>query len=184
MTYDTSMIGHRIKEARSSLGITKTRLAEMCDIQQYQTVTAWETGNSVPSLSKLFELCSILKCDIGYLLGEYEERTRVKAELCNESGLTEAAAHKLLELNNGTDIGKQYLNFYSAFITDFSIFGMLSTLPGLIHEIETEGLDGKQECVFQNKEEALRFYQFQMQECIMQFIRKYFANEDFIYLGK
>lgn len=182
MTYNAHMIGERIKEARKSCNMTKSKLAEKCELQQYQTITAWESGNSIPSLSKLLDLCDILNCDIGYLLGEYPEKTRIKSEICTETGLSENAVHKLTMFNGSKSPFRepfytQFLDFYSMFIEDVSIWGMLSYMPGKILQIEKEGLSKAQEDIFEDEAEAIKFYKYQMQECIMHFLDRYFDGK-------
>lgn len=179
MTYSKEIIGQRIKEARGRM--TKAKLAEECGIQQYQTITAWETGNAIPSLERLLKLCDILHCDMGYLLGEYPEKNRIKAEICTKTGLSESAVDKLVMLNSSKcSFGSQFISFYSSFIADTSIWGMLAYLPGLIMDIEQNGLNEDQEKIFQNQEEAIRFYKYQMQDCLMEFIHNYFEDMELI----
>lgn len=47
------------------------------------------------SISTLCAMCDLFDCDMGYLLGEYEEKHRVAAEVCDATGLSETAVQRL-----------------------------------------------------------------------------------------
>ena len=58
----------RMKELRKRLGIEQTELAQRMNLAR-STIAMWETGRSMPSLDMLIQLCEILGCTTGYLLG-------------------------------------------------------------------------------------------------------------------
>lgn len=175
--YDEITIGKRIKEARESMKMSKALLAEKCGVEQYQTITKWENGDSVPSLKKLLVLCNVFNCELGYLLGEHPERTRARTDCCKETGLSENAVWKLQQLTQ-TELPffTQYTEFYSNLIENQEIVGMLALIPGKIRRLEQSGLTETEENVFDNAKQAVEFYKFQMQECLMRFIDHYFAD--------
>lgn len=185
MTYsfNESFIGERIKEARGTM--TKAALAEKCGVEQYQTITKWENGDSLPSLKKLLTLCEIFNCELGYFLGYHPQKTRDLADCCGVTGLSEKAVYKLQQLNQ-TDIPffTQYTEFYSKLIENQEIVGMLALIPGKIRRLEKSGLTTAEENIFDSTEQAVRFYKFQMQDCLMRFIDDYFAGMDIEYIGK
>lgn len=64
---DTSNIGNKIKAKRQQLNMTQKDLAKAMNISN-QLVSKWETGESVPSLDYLDQLCQTLKTDITYFV--------------------------------------------------------------------------------------------------------------------
>lgn len=99
------------------------------------------------------------------------------------TGLSESAVKHLVMLNGSTNtlldhVGAQFLDFYSSFITDASILGMLAYIPSQILDLEKNGISEDQENVFNSKDEAIRFYKYQMQVYIMQFIDNYFNDKE------
>lgn len=97
MTNNRSVIGARLKEARTAKGYSLEQVAEACQIQQYQTVSSWEHENTVPSLEKLLLLCKLYDCDIGYIIGEYDCKTRINTDIQAETGLSETVINQLRE---------------------------------------------------------------------------------------
>lgn len=95
MTYKNDVLGLRLKEARKAMGYSLEKVAEACQIQQYQTVSKWESGNTMPSLDNFMKLSELYGCEIGYLLGEYDCKTRKNADISAETGLSEAAINQL-----------------------------------------------------------------------------------------
>ena len=95
MTYNVDLTASRIRAAREAGGYTLAQVAESCGVQQYQTVSKWEKGNSVPSIENLFKLCELFNCELGYLLGEHEGRTRVATDIHEKTGLSFRAIDEL-----------------------------------------------------------------------------------------
>lgn len=95
MTYSFEPIGSRMKELRKEKGYSLAKVAECCGIQQYQTVSSWESGNTTPSLKNLFQMCELYGCELGYLLGEYDCKTRKTADIKAETGLSEKSIERL-----------------------------------------------------------------------------------------
>lgn len=95
MTYNPETLAERLKQARKETGYSLEKVAELCNVQQYQTVSKWENGKAMPSLEKLLALCNIYKCELGYLLGEYDCKTRTATDIHKEIGLSEVAISRL-----------------------------------------------------------------------------------------
>ena len=55
------------------------------------TLKQWEYGNNQINIEWLPYLCAALHCDIGYIFGDYECRTRIAADISTQTGLSEAA---------------------------------------------------------------------------------------------
>lgn len=58
----------RMKELRKKQGLDQIQLAHRMNLAR-STIAMWETGRSSPSLDMLIQLCEILGCTTGYLLG-------------------------------------------------------------------------------------------------------------------
>lgn len=88
-------IAKRLHNERVAANLSLDKLAE---ISRYSkpTVQRWEKGwkdgsgqNIIPTLDQIITLCSIYHCSPGYLLCEYDERTKQATDICSEIGLTE-----------------------------------------------------------------------------------------------
>ena len=97
MAYNPETLAERLKQARKETGYSLEKVAELCNVQQYQTVSKQENGKVMPSLEKLLTLCNIYKCELGYLLGEYKCKTRIATDIQEETGLSEQAVNFLKE---------------------------------------------------------------------------------------
>lgn len=86
--FDTNKVAKKIKEARIAKNMTQMNLADAMGVS-YQAVSNWERGNSMPDISKLEDLCSVLDISIAQLLGmENKETVTVKKVLQDEEPLT------------------------------------------------------------------------------------------------
>ena len=95
MAYSGDVIGARLKALRKEWGYSLEQVAEACGVQQYQTVSKWESANTIPSMKQLLKLCNLYCCDVGYLLGEYDCKTRKATDIQEKTGLSEAAIERL-----------------------------------------------------------------------------------------
>lgn len=95
MAYSQYEIGERMRRLRKEYGYTLEQVAEACGVQQYQTVSKWESGNTVPAMKQLLNLCNLYCCDIGYLLGEYDCKTRHATDIQASTGLSEKSIQEL-----------------------------------------------------------------------------------------
>ena len=96
------MVGDRIKKERDRSGLTQEVLAEKITLLvnaekevSQSTIASWESGKTLPPLGRLIALADIFGCDIGYLLGDHEQRRRDTADVCKVTGLTESAVERL-----------------------------------------------------------------------------------------
>ena len=67
--FQTDTIAKKIRNARIRLNMTQNELADQMNVS-YQAVSNWERGNSLPDISRLSELCSLLHLSLNELLGE------------------------------------------------------------------------------------------------------------------
>ena len=91
------LIGSRIKAERDRLDLTQGDFLERIYLSRSstKTLTKWERGECVPDLDSLAQMAEVFSCDIGYLLGDYNERTRDCADVCKITGLSEKAVNSL-----------------------------------------------------------------------------------------
>lgn len=98
--YEFQKIGDRIRTERAKLNslsnsgkekpMTQSDLANELGVTR-QTVAKWERGDDMPSLSKCLELCNLFNCELGYLLCEYNCKTRMATDINRVTGLKEEA---------------------------------------------------------------------------------------------
>ena len=82
--FDTMKTAKRIKDARIAKDMTQMALADAMEVS-FQAVSNWERGNSMPDISKLKQLCSVLEISLEYLLGEEDENiTKTVKELTED----------------------------------------------------------------------------------------------------
>lgn len=81
--FDTMEVAKKIKEARIAQNLTQLALADEMGVS-YQAVSNWERGNSMPDISKLEELCRILRIGIDELLSSNEKGAAVIEKVLSE----------------------------------------------------------------------------------------------------
>ena len=91
-------IGTRIRNERSLKKLSKKELLAKIYMAEssHKTLTAWENGERMPDLASLARMAEVFQCDIGYLLGDYDERTRTLADIVEETCLSEKAVQNIL----------------------------------------------------------------------------------------
>ena len=67
--FDTQKTGEIIAQHRRQKNLTQMELAEEMSVS-FQAVSSWERGNTMPDISRLPQLCSILGISIDQLLGD------------------------------------------------------------------------------------------------------------------
>lgn len=94
------IVAERIKEEREHNKWSKVDLLAKIYMAEssHKTITAWENGTRMPDLASLARMAEVFHCDIGYLLGDYDERTRVSADIVKETGLSAKAVEKILKM--------------------------------------------------------------------------------------
>ena len=105
MVYEERMveIGRRIKSERiryketHGKKLSQEQLLWMLDLSESSTpyLRRWEKGEAMPSLKQLCQMAEIFGCDVGYLLADYDQRTRDAADLCHITGISEKGAERL-----------------------------------------------------------------------------------------
>ena len=92
--YDAKVIGGRILNERNRMGKTQDELCEALNIGR-TNLSRYENGLKVPELNIMLNMCNYFQCELGYLLGEFDRKTRVATDICAETGLSEEAVHIL-----------------------------------------------------------------------------------------
>lgn len=101
--YDFKQIGKRIREERTNTqnatgrkkAMTQSDLANEIGVSR-QTIAKWEHGEIDQLLmGDLLKLCNLFNCELGYILGEYNCRTRTATDIHKEICLSEVAISRL-----------------------------------------------------------------------------------------
>ena len=97
----SQLIGRRIKAERTknkNRAMTQTGLARKMFTTQ-NTISNWETGKVVPSMEQLIRLAEIFKCDVSYLLCDYDDRSITDKWISERTGLSVEAVEWLKTAN-------------------------------------------------------------------------------------
>ena len=86
--YNFKSIGEKIRKERKELGMNQEQLASALNISSRQTIAKWEKGSTIPQLEDMLNMCNLFGCELGYLLGEYELKTRAATDIQEQTGLS------------------------------------------------------------------------------------------------
>lgn len=88
MEYDKKLTGKIIRIERNKRKWTQDKLSKKLNISSKQ-VSKYESGDLLPPLYILTELCGLFDCEIGYLLGEplYKDGTQLTTAIHETTGL-------------------------------------------------------------------------------------------------
>ncbi|MGN1409361.1 MAG: helix-turn-helix domain-containing protein [Eubacteriales bacterium] len=81
--FDTLKVAKKIKEARIAQNMTQLAVADSMEVS-YQAVSNWERGNSMPDISKLEQLCRVLKISLEELLDSDEKAAEAVTKVLDE----------------------------------------------------------------------------------------------------
>lgn len=103
MIYDKKKIGDRIRHERihakiKSQGDLAVKLNYSEDSRQ--TVAKWENGKVLPPLEILIKMCELFDCELGYLLCEYDCKTREITDINKITGLSEKSIRVLTSIKH------------------------------------------------------------------------------------
>jgi transcriptional regulator with XRE-family HTH domain len=132
--YGIEVIGNRINSARCDADLTQEKLGEKIG-KGRETISAWEHGKSWPGFQDMLMICNVCDCDLGYLIGEYEEKHRITSDICAETGLSETAADFLRSLKKfGCSDDNNYIYALDVLFADYQ--NVLLFLYGLQHTVD------------------------------------------------
>lgn len=98
MEYDYTDIGEKIRKNRKEAKISQEELCEQLHIGR-NSLSNIENGNSEKlTLEHLIKLSAIFHCDIGYFLGEYDNRRVDHAYITETTGLSDNAIIHLMAM--------------------------------------------------------------------------------------
>ncbi|SCI55221.1 Helix-turn-helix domain [uncultured Flavonifractor sp.] len=107
MRYNSKIIGARVRAERRDLNWSQDKLLDQ--LKQLgvplsrATLSHLENGDEVKlDLDLVLALCELFRCDIGYLLGHYDQKFRERADVCDATGLSEGAVCALRQEKNRT----------------------------------------------------------------------------------
>jgi len=100
MKYNTKKMGKRIKEERNALGLTQSKFAEKLgkSEESRQIIANWEKGKTIPAFDDMLKMCELFDCELGYLLCEFDNKTREATDVCKALGISKEAEAKLKEI--------------------------------------------------------------------------------------
>lgn len=145
------MIGSRVREARENKGLSRPEFARLLEQDIHAPVEGntyglsinrlkqWEYGNNPVSLEWIPAICNVLECDVGYLFGDYAEKTRSISDIVDKTGLSPLAAENLLKIkttSNGEDFWAKIIDFLS-FLLERSNAILIPTIVGASQCIDT-----------------------------------------------
>ena len=97
------ILADRIVELRKKKGWSQEELAEMIDVTR-QSVSKWESGQSLPDLDKILKLADIFGVSTDYLLKDKD--TYEGQPINREEEKAQEAAKLVIEKLNGLKNGK------------------------------------------------------------------------------
>ncbi len=151
MAYNYDEIGKRLRALRKEWGYSLDKLAAFCEVQQYQTISKWETANTIPSIKQLMKLCDLYGCDIGYLLGEYDCKTRKATDIHAETGLSEEAVNELQDRAKACKLENPDIEVLSKLITMTEFWQMIREIRLMISADENYS-DSEKNTVYQRND--------------------------------
>ncbi len=93
------MLGKRIKQLRTSLGLNQIEFGNKINITK-QSISNWENGNIMPSVDMLVKIATTFSVNADYLLGLDEKRTiRVDGLSENQIAYIQSLIHDLQKNN-------------------------------------------------------------------------------------
>lgn len=132
-----NVIGNKIKIERIAFkrngkSMTQTGLADYMDCGRL-TIGNWESGKSYPTIEELRKLASLFHCDVQYLLGEQECRTREQADMQEVLGLSKKAIENICQLReDNTDMQPDGIAIFA--------LNKLLESPNIYHQLLEIGL--------------------------------------------
>lgn len=186
--YSKNEIGKRIRSERKAAGFkSAASFGDKLNIGRSQ-VEQIEQGKRLPELETLVRMAEIFNCEIGYLLCEtgYECKTRTKTDIQKETGLSERAVERLLDLQKATIHNKAFLMLINAMLEDDTfagtaanaLYALLSVPDSAFVEVSflTENKDTVSGLWSDNVGDIRRLYAADLQNIIFKFIEQQFLD--------
>lgn len=186
--YSKNEIGKRIRSERKVAGFkSAASFGDKLNIGRSQ-VEQIEQGKRLPELETLVRMAEIFNCEIGYLLCEtgYECKTRTKTDIQKETGLSERAVERLLDLQKATIHNKAFLMLINAMLEDDTfagtaanaLYALLSVPDSAFVKVSflMENKDTVSSLWSNNVGDIRRLYAADLQNIIFKFIEQQFLD--------
>lgn len=186
--YSKNEIGKRIRSERKAAGFkSAASFGDKLNIGRSQ-VEQIEQGKRLPELETLVRMAEIFNCEIGYLLCEtgYECKTRTKTDIQKETGLSERAVERLLDLQKATIHNKAFLMLINAMLEDDTfagtaanaLYALLSVPDSAFVKVSflLENKDTVSSLWSNNVGDIRRLYAADLQNIIFKFIEQQFLD--------
>ena len=129
--YNWKEIGNRVRLEREHNKMSQDKLGSLIGTTR-QTISKWEKGiGGEITLNMLLRLCDIFQCEMGYILCEYDCKTRELTDICESTNLPENVASALINTKSAyaltflgdlllcppemiDEIGKRYISYLHA----------------------------------------------------------------------
>jgi transcriptional regulator with XRE-family HTH domain len=114
---DYKKIGKRLKQRREKLGLSQDAVGVMLNglspsgETKDRTIRNHESGQSFP-FKTLLKYCEIYDCDLGYLMGDYDEKDRDTHYICDQTGLSEEAVEILKDQRFYANPDEIFISYY------------------------------------------------------------------------
>lgn len=185
-----TILANRIRLERESKSLSQEQLAEKLGLakESRQTISAWESGKRKPSLDLLEKLSDLFECDLDYLTGRYEYKTRGHTDIYEKTGLSEEAIKSLSEIKSKHDtvLGGAKIMLINAMLEDVTFLEDSANVLYALHMIPEESIvaisfHGKNGAdkgsLFSNSSDDLRrLYMADLQNIIFSFINRQFPK--------
>lgn len=126
------IMGERLRTARESKGFSRQKLVDILNSHakapafalapgralQMGTYRKWESGENPVDVRWIPALCDVLGVDVGYLFGEYPEKTRAASDVCAVTGLSEKGAAGLIQAYKADDVADDWNYTYPPYSPD------------------------------------------------------------------
>ena len=137
--FEVMKIAKKIREARIAKNMTQMNLAEAMEVS-YQAVSSWERGNSMPDISKLEKLCSVLQVSVDELLGAASLSQTVKKVSHTNSTLTMAELEALASVLPPEEL-EEHVKKTAAKLPKLEFSSIIALAPFLSRECLTRLLE-------------------------------------------
>ncbi len=182
--YNWCKIGERVYTERKKNKKSQLELSGEIGLAR-QTLSKLERGECVNiGLDTLLKLCNIFNCEIGYLLCEYDCKTRAATDIVKETGLSEKSIAILNRFSSDKQnaFHKERAKFISSLIEDEKLFPEvyrhIIEIYNIQDNIKTVNVDCSDTQYFVDRVDLEKFIIFELQTILNNFLRKYFELEE------
>ena len=190
---NTDLIGERIKAERKRQNWTQKQLAEKIKTYSEKTLRDWEKGNTNISVDGLIELSNLFGCDVNYLIGTYDYRTKESEDICKTTGLSEEAVKVLVKLKKHREhsfpsyhetLSAEKLKFISYLIENEDKFtsAVMDTLSHLNSDLNSKEyravVDFFSKYNYWSEEEFMKMQEFSIYDTYLELVKSYLKDKE------